>query len=154
MTGGGPILERAVLVVGWAAVAIGVVGITVGAFLPWLQTGAATRNSFAVVRAARRLGVIDNDVASGVLGAWYFVPLLAALVVLLVALRRPRAAGALAMVVGAVVAVIAVVVLRSPTAVEVGPSVALVAGLSALSGGTMVVVATGRALRGQLGAQA
>lgn len=136
-------------VVGWAAIVIGAVGITVGAFLPWLETGAATRHSFAVVRAARRLGVIDDEVASGVLGAWYFVPLLAAIVVLLVAVRRPRAAAVLAIVLGVVVCVVAAVVLRSPAPVGIGPLVAFASGTVTVSGGAVVIVATGRALRGR-----
>lgn len=128
---------------GWLLVVLGVIAVAVGSFLPWVWSGAASRDSFEVVRAARRLGVVDSDLLSGGLVLWYFVPLFAATTLLLVALRRERLAGAAAGVLGVVVLVVGLMVLSSSADVGSGPAVSSTAGAATALGG-LVVLGTGR----------
>ncbi len=129
--------------VGCALLVLGVLGATVGAFLPWVYSGAAARNSFAVVRAARRLGVVDSDLLRGLLALWYFVPLFAAATVFLLAIGWSRAGGAVATVLGAVVLFVGLMVAASSADLGGGPAVASGAGAMAALGGLLLMWTAG-----------
>jgi len=124
-------LDRA-RVLGPAVTSVGAAAIGLAAFLPWLENGHVTRNSFEMIRAAELLDVITG-VAAVALKSWYFVPLLVAVVWLTAALERSRLTVAFG--VGLVVATIVVsgVVLRSGVPTGVGPELAL------FGAGTIVV---------------
>lgn len=91
-----------------------VVLVAASTFAPWLRSGAAVRDSYAVVRAADRLGVVDGWARTVLVWSWPFVPFAAALALLALVGRRDRPAAALAAVVGIAVGVAALQVVRSP----------------------------------------
>jgi len=114
-------------------VVVGVLGIAAGAFLPWIVSGDTTRNSFTTVQVARRLGVVDSDLASALLAAWYFVPVAVATAGLLAAVGRPRMTASIAVGVAAVTTGFAVVVLRAPIEPAVGVPFSLGAALGTIA---------------------
>ena len=74
--------------VGFGLTILGDLLIVVGAFLPWVISGEARRDSFATVRAAQRIGVVDMPIWETLLSVWYLAPLLAALVLVGLAFDR------------------------------------------------------------------
>jgi hypothetical protein len=112
--------------VGPACTAAGAALVLVAAFLPWIHTGARTRDSFHLMRTAELLDVVTGA-ATFALRAWYLVPALVALVWLAAALDRRRLMAALAAVLVVVTAAAAIVVLRSGVPVARGPDLALLA---------------------------
>jgi hypothetical protein len=119
---------------------VGLALVVVGAFLPWVWSGASGRSSFAMVRSADRLGIVDGAVGSVVLRAWYLVPLLAAAIVVLVTIHRLRAAAVTALVLAVVVAVIALLVIAAAPDTGAGPMLSIL-------GATTVVAASVGLLR-------
>jgi len=126
-------------------VVVGVLAIAAGAFLPWIVSGQTTRNSFTTISVARRLGVVDSDVASTLLAGWYFVPVAAAVVVLLAVLGRPHATGLVAVGLAAVACGFAIVVQRAPIEVAAGVPVTFAAALGTAA--AAVVSLTGARVR-------
>ncbi|MDT4945558.1 MAG: hypothetical protein QOH14_2291 [Pseudonocardiales bacterium] len=93
-----------------AAPALGLLGLAVivaGTFLPWLDSGRATRNSYQASGAARRLLDVSGWLG-GALQAWPFVGLVCAAVVVLYALGLPRGAAGLGLLTGALAAAVAI----------------------------------------------
>lgn len=111
---------------------VGVSGIVIGAFLPWIISGQTTRNSFTTVQVARRLGVVDSDVVSTMLAGWYFLPLGAVLVGVLAVLDRRRPMAVLAGALGLAGGAFAFAVLRAPIESGVGVWVSMAAGIGTL----------------------
>jgi hypothetical protein len=119
----------------WLRVTIvSVAFVVVGAFLPWVASGEAERNSFATVRAARTLDLVANSFGDAVLAGWFAVPLGAALVLLFAALGRRRWAAMVAGCLGLVAAGFAALVIASPVETRAGVIVTLVAGLLTIVG--------------------
>jgi hypothetical protein len=114
--------------------------IALGAFLPWVVSGASTRSSFATVRSADRLGLVPDGVALLVLRAWYLMPLAAALVPLLLALHRVRTAAAFGIALVLLTAPIAALVLAVAPVRGIGPAVCLAGGLAVLAGAVGLLV--------------
>jgi hypothetical protein len=112
----------------------------VATFAPWVESGAATRSSYEVVRAAQDLGVLAGWVQPAAAAAWYFVPLVAALSVLALALDRPVAAAVLLAVTGAAVALLAVKLMVGPLSTDWGTSAGLVGGILALVAAAEVII--------------
>jgi hypothetical protein len=110
------------------------------AFAPWTVSGYAVRHSFATVRSARLLGLGDHAVVTALLGAWYFVPALAAGAGLAAVLGRDRLAGVLAAAVGGAAVGAALVVWRAPVGTGVGVPLALAAGVVAALAGLALAV--------------
>jgi len=106
---------------------VGALMVVAVAFMPWIQTGHRSRNSFETIRTADLLDLV-NGAGRVALRSWYLVPLLAAAVGLAAALDRPR----VVVVLGAVLAVAALsaslVVLRSGVHVGPGPYLGAVSG--------------------------
>ena len=125
-----------------AGLLVGLALVVTGAFLPWVLSGATSRSSFAMVRSADRLGIVDDGIGLAVLRAWYLVPLLAAGVVVLVTLHRPRTAAAVGLALSLVVSAIAVIVLVAAPEAGSGPAVCVLGAIS-------VVVASVALLRPQ-----
>ena len=63
--------------------------VVVGAFLPWVRSGATNRNSFAMLRVADDLGVVHGWTRRTMLVTWFFMPA-ACGVLALVSLGRRR----------------------------------------------------------------
>ena len=132
---GAPAMATAALLAGLALV-------VAGAFLPWVWSGSSSRSSFALVRSADRLGIVDDGFGLVILRGWYLVPLLAAIAVVLVTIGRPRAAAVAGLLLAAVVATVATIVLVAapstgpgPVASLVGAAVAVAASVVVLRGG-------------------
>jgi hypothetical protein len=134
----------------WATgVALGGTSITLtGACLTWVRSGRATRSSFATLRSARVLGVLDG-VAGHLAPLWFLLPAVVGVAWLAAGLGRPRWVGALAVLIGVGALAAVAGVARSP--LPTGPGVPLTAagGSLALIGG-LVAVITDVALAGRL----
>jgi hypothetical protein len=111
----------------------GIALIVLGAFLPWVISGATTRSSFATVRTADRLGLVPDGAALLVLRAWYLVPLAAALVPLFLALHHVRTAATVAIALAALTGLIATIVLVVAPERGVGPMVSIAGSAAVLA---------------------
>lgn len=111
---------------------VGVSGLVIGAFLPWIISGQTTRNSFTTVQVARRLGVVDSDVVSTMLAGWYLVPLGAVLVGVLAVLERRRPMAVLAGALGLAGGTFAFGVVCAPIESGVGVWVSMATGIGTL----------------------
>jgi hypothetical protein len=110
--------------------------LVVGAFLPWVRSGGSARSSFAMVRSADRLGIVDDGLGLVVLRAWYLVPLVAASVVVLLTLHRPRTAAVVGFVLAGITASISILVVLAAPGTGSGPFVCL-AGAVAIVGASI-----------------
>jgi hypothetical protein len=117
------------------ALVVAVVVLVIGAFLPWVRTGGASRNSFSVVRTARTLELLGESGTTSALGSWFLVPALAAVVVLALVLGRTRLAAIVAIAVAVLTAGFAIVVLVAPVDTGAGVPVSLGAALVVLVAG-------------------
>ena len=135
---------------------LGVVLVVGGTFLPWLNSGAVSRNLYAVAGAAQRLGLLGPGSISG------WLPLLGpvcAVPVLLAALRWYRSAAVLGALValacgGAATAALVMVGGRSALGVSLavaGPVTTLVGALILAAGSAAVLVTASRARSGTPG---
>ena len=79
-----------------AAISVG------GMWLPWFRSGAADRNSFGFFRAAQLLGI---EWVTPFRVAWFLLPVLLPLGVLLLLMGAHRSASALLVILGLVLAV-------------------------------------------------
>jgi hypothetical protein len=113
-----------------AGLAVACVAVTFG---PWMRSGSSRRTSYQVVRAAEELDVLRGALQPVAAAAWYFVPLVAALVLVALAAARPTAAAALLAVVGAAVALLAVKLMSGPFATDWGVTAGLTGGLLAVA---------------------
>jgi hypothetical protein len=119
--------------------------VVVGSFLPWVWSGTSSRSSFAMVRSADRLGIVDDGVGLAILRAWYLVPLLAAAVVVLVTIHRLRVAAVTGLVLAVVVASIALLVIAAAPDTGAGPLTSIIG--AALVVATSIALLRGRRLR-------
>ena len=106
-----------------------------GAFLPWVASGDARRDSFEVVQAGRRLGVFDSGVTRLAGALWFLVPLAVAVMWLTIALRWRRFPALVGTIAGLSGVLMAVVVFASSLDAMIGPGVTL-------GGGAATVVAS------------
>jgi hypothetical protein len=113
---------------------IGLAGVVVAAFLPWLASGRVERNSFDTVRSAERLGVAEARWQELLLDAWYLLPLLGALALAAMVLHRPALAAWLALAAGAIAAVVGIMVVGAPVSSRSGPIVAIGMGVLTVGG--------------------
>lgn len=105
------------------------------AWLPWVRSGASTRNSYEALRSAQRLG-LDGFTPFRVI--WFLVPVLAAASILGGFLVSTRALGAGAGVVGGILIAAGVAALLSPADLHVGAYVSVVVGAWALAAGLVL----------------
>ncbi len=130
-------------VLGVVVTSVGAAVIGLAAFLPWLQTGHATRNSFQMIRTAELLDVITGA-ASVALKTWYLVPLLVAVVWLTAALERTRLTAAVGVVLTVATIVVSAVVLRSGVQTGLGPQLALLGAATTVVGVVLTLRPPGR----------
>src|SRR6478736_1716909 len=135
-------VERA-RVLGPAVTSVGAAAIGLAAFLPWLENGHATRNSFEMIRAADLLDVI-NGAAGVALKAWYFVPLLVGIVWLTAALDRARLTAVFGVVLVLATIVVSGVVLRSGVPTGIAPKLALFGAGTTVVGVVLTLRPSGR----------
>ncbi len=134
VTRAGPVLATA-----------GAVLVVVASFLVWLQTGAVGRSSYAVVRSAELLGVVQGAPAM-VLKIWYLVPALAAGVWLAAITDHRRLVVALGALLAAIAFGVSAAVLHAPVRTGPGPLVAL-AGVAVLVAGLALTLFDRRGAR-------
>ncbi len=103
--------------------------------LPWVTSGARSRNSYEVFRSAQTLGV---DQLTPLRIAWYLVPVFALGVVGWIAVGRLRLAAAFLAVAALLVAGVAVVVVVAGLAAA-GAWVALVIGVAGLVAASLLI---------------
>ncbi len=138
--------------VGWLVPALGlgitgVVLVVVGTFLPWASSGGRSYRSYAVAGLVDRLQLVKNGLVEALLAIWPFVGPLCLVPIVLAALRRRRAAGTAAIVIGLVVATGAAVVLEYAGSLHVpgvavvgtGPWAVIAGGLTIAAGGVLAL---------------
>ncbi|MBV9950955.1 MAG: hypothetical protein JO291_03325 [Acidimicrobiia bacterium] len=109
-------------------------------FAPWVDSGAATRSSYEVVRAAQDLGVLGGWLQPAAAAAWYFVPLVGALSVLALVLDRPVLGAVLLAVTGAAIALLAVKLMSGPLSTDWGTPAGAAGGSLALLAAAEVII--------------
>ena len=126
----------------------GTLAVAASSFLPWAESGAATRTSYELVRAAERLDVVTGSAATAA-RAWYLVPLLAVGTWVGTALGRPLAVAALATVVALATVALVLAVKGSPLRSDVGTVAAVVSAAVAAIGASVAVGERARRGRGR-----
>jgi hypothetical protein len=107
--------------------AVGLIAVVVGTFLPWLRTGRTTRNSFWAAGLINRL-LAPPGIAGLLLSAWPMIVLACAVAIALAALGVRRTASALAALTALSAGAVAVTTLLLPSrsyaaVAESGPGV-------------------------------
>jgi len=97
-----------------------------GTFLPWLRTGDRARSSYDLSEVARRLNVATGGVERAVVTVWPAVPFAVLSAVVLLVMRVSPLARIYAVVVGAYVLSVAVVLWKSPLETTYGLPVTVV----------------------------
>ena len=123
----------------WSAVAAGC-GLVLALFLPWVRSGSALRSSFETWRTADRLGVLDGPAPPLLAAFLVAVPALVGGVAVATLTGRRIVALALALLVGGVVGVGAVLVLTSSARAESGARLALVCSVAMVAGALLAGV--------------
>lgn len=118
-----------------ALVTLGLLGVTVGLFLPWVRSGSAWRSSFGAVWSAEALGGLDGAASRLIGTAWVFLPLLAAVALLAGVSGRRTALGWAAMITSALALVGSGFALLSPYPTGAGPVLTAAAAVLASVGG-------------------
>lgn len=95
-----------------AGVGVGLVVAMVGTFLPWLQSGAVGRNSYAADGAIRRILQLDG-VVGALLAAWPFLGVVCASAVALLVLGYVRTGATLAVLGALAAGTVSIAVLAS-----------------------------------------
>jgi hypothetical protein len=117
----------------------GLAAIVAGTFLPWLDSGSTTRNSYQAGGVARRLLDVSGWLGAG-LQAWPYVGLLCAAVVALFALGLPRSAAALGLLTAGCAAAVAAGALSVQGNGLVGPAIR--GPIVTIAGATAVIMAS------------
>lgn len=114
--------------------------IAIAAFLPWAHSGRATRSAFALARTADEIGVVRGPLARTLFIGLAFLP--AAAAATWIAAVRGWLAGVatLGLVAGTLAVIGALAVWRAPVEAGVGPTVATLAGATAIVGAAGVAL--------------
>lgn len=107
------------------------VSVLVATLLPWLRSGSAVRNAYALTRSAAIIGVFDGWSRRACLALVYALPLLVAATWTAGAVGRRGTTALLGGVVGAV-SIAAGIMVTAQTTPEIGP-------ISAIAAGTVAV---------------
>lgn len=105
------------------------------AWLPWVRSGSATRNSYEALRSAQRLGLEDFTPFRVI---WFLVPVVAAASILGGIFGSARALGVGTGLVGIVLIAGGVAAVLSSADVLVGPYASVVVGAWALAAGSVL----------------
>jgi hypothetical protein len=101
-------------------------------FGPWLRSGSSHRSSYDVIRAAEDLDVLHGWVQPTAAAGWYFVPLVAVLVLLATVADRPLPADVLLAVTGLAVTFLAVRLTFGRFSTDWGTRMGLASGIVAV----------------------
>lgn len=107
--------------------------VVAAAFLPWARSGAATRNSFALLRVADDFGFMRGWTRRALLVAWFGMPALCGVLALASLSRRRWPGVVLAMTIALLAITMWWAALRSPLRLAYGASVNL-------GGATLLIV--------------
>jgi hypothetical protein len=121
---------------------IGIAGVAVATFLPWVRSGEVERNSYEVARSAERLDLVDGFLQRALVVSWYLVPLACALVLLALARDAQRVAASVGLAVALLVSMVATLLAASTLDTAAGPIAALVAAVASVAGSVIVLVET------------
>ncbi len=88
--------------------AVGLAVVCVGAFLPWLRSGAATKSSFELAGVLDRLGPADGPWLTAALTMWIMIPLVSVTSIALAVLGYLRTSGTIATIVAFLAGTVAV----------------------------------------------
>lgn len=117
----------------------------IGAFGPWLKSGRNRRSSFELFDLVERLGFAQDGVFAWVVRLWPIVPLAVIASVVAAWMAKTRIAGAIGLVGGMYVAVVAVGIMQAPRAGLIrtawGVPVALVGGVLLAATGVWLLAA-------------
>jgi hypothetical protein len=134
---------RATIRNGYVTAAAGVA--LLGVFAPWLQSGESRRSSFELFALVDRLGFAPDGVFAWVLRLWPIVPLAVVASVGAAWMAKTRVAGAIGIVGGLSVALVALAITQAPSAGLIrtawGVPVALVGGLLLATSGVWLLAA-------------
>ena len=134
----------------WAwAVAISAVMAAVGLLLPWAGSGTQSRSTIELLASASALDVLSGPQQILLIGAWLAIVVLAAAGLVAVAWHRVERAVPCFVALGPALVVTALVIRRSPLAVEWGAYVSSALGLVA-SVGSAALLAGGRGREGAI----
>ena len=118
------------------AVAGAVLQLVVGQ-VPWMRTGAATRNSYELFRSAQRLGL---DELTPFRVVWYLLPVATLAFGLCLASKQRRRAGLVVALQSLVVIAGGIAVWAVGLGVEIGPKLAIPAGVVGFAGGVLLAM--------------
>lgn len=135
--------RRPALYLLYGALVISAVASVAVTFAPWHHSGSAVRNSYDLLAAADRLGVLTGTARRALATAWAVLPFVAALSVVSLTLGARRTAAGLALTAGAVELVVSLVVMRIGDAAGWGAPAGAITGC-ALILAAIALVATGR----------
>lgn len=119
------------------APAVALVGssiVMVGSVLGWARSGSSVRNSYALVRSARTLGIVEGSLAS-LAAVWFAVPVVVGLAWLAFSAQRWRSLGLCSLIAGLLAIGAAGAVQRAPLGAVAGLWVTLGGGVVAVGGG-------------------
>jgi hypothetical protein len=126
--------------------AIGATVAIVGSAMPWVRTGARSRNSYDVFELVERLGFSAGGLEAAALRWWPVIPVLVIAPVVVAAWGAGRAGGVLGVVGGGYVGAVgtAVAAARPGSGIEIGPGavVAAIGGWVLLGGSVFELVAS------------
>lgn len=122
--------------------------VLLGVFAPWLKSGERRRSSFELLELVDRLGFAPDGVFAGVLRLWPIVPLAVVASVIAAWMAKTRLAGAIGIVGGLYVALVALGISQAPSAGLIqtawGVPVALVGGAMLATSGVWLLAAGSR----------
>ena len=127
----------------------GSVGVAVAAFLPWADSGGATRTGWALAGTVHRLGLERTGALRTTLVLFLFTPVLAAGAWVAAFCARPGVVGTLAAVTGLVAEAAWISLRASPLEARAGAHLAMVSGGVALAGAAALGCHLGARIRGR-----
>jgi uncharacterized membrane protein len=116
--------------------------VLLAAFVPWVVTGRARRNSFDLLRAADRLDLLHGTVQRWAAVGWYLMPLAVGVIWLAAATSRRIVVVVGGAIVGALAIALGVTVEASILRTEPGTPATIVLGGLTLAGAAMVALVT------------
>ena len=124
--------------------AVGAGVVLVGSFLPWYRSGRRARSSYDLFAVVERIGALPGPVATVAVSIWVAVPLVVALVMAALLLRRMVLAALVAMGLGLYALTLALIVGSASSSWEAGVIAASIGGVTSFVGGAALLIAARR----------
>jgi hypothetical protein len=121
----------------------GAVAVLLTALLPWARTGEARRSAFSLARTVDALGLAETLSLQVLLKSFFLLPILVGVCWTLAALGRPRLAGLVGALIGAMGVGAGLVVLAAPVTAAVGAAFGILAGTASLAASVALLVRRG-----------